>query len=231
MSEAEPTRNGNTPEGHDQFTVADMANENAKFFNSRPDADDRLEKAREAPGVEPKLFPPGQSPEWMYHGESPESSDETVVDGDTDESDGRQPELDDRGKPQMPTGNDLPENKPSVDQDPVDWLPSHFIDSIQGTPTVNRKGYAVIASKYNVSVEAEPVVRASETGFEHAEFRAVATTENGQTYSGFGSAHVDRQDGDDPYLLNELAETRSMKRAVAWATGVGMTAIEELQNP
>jgi len=156
-------------------------------------------------------------------------SDEIVV--DADEGDGRTPELDDRGKPQMPTGNDLPGNKPSVDQDPVDWLPSHFIDNIQGTPTVNRKGYAVIASKYNVSVEAEPVVRASETGFEHAEFRAVATTEHGQTYSGFGSAHVDRQDGDDPYLLNELAETRSMKRAVAWATGVGMTAIEELQNP
>jgi len=124
---------------------------------------------------------------------------------------------------------DIPDN-PDVTQDPVDWMPSHFIDSIQGVPTVNRKGYAVIAAQYNVSVVAEPVVRASETDFEHAEFKAIATTEDGQEYSGFGSAHIERGDGDDEYLLNELAETRAMKRAVAWATGVGMTAMSEMQN-
>lgn len=122
------------------------------------------------------------------------------------------------------------EGTPRVDQDPVDWLPEHFIDHIQGTPTVNRKGYAVIASKYNVSVTAEPVTLASETDFEYAEFEAIAVTEDGQEYSGFGSAHVNRENGDSPYLLNELAETRSMKRAVSWATGIGMTAIEELQG-
>jgi hypothetical protein len=125
---------------------------------------------------------------------------------------------------------DIPENPPSVNEDPVDWMPDHFIDTIQGVPTVNRKGYAVIAAQYGVSVTAEPVTLASETDNEYAEFRAVATTEDGQEYSGFGSAHVERQDGDDPYLLNELAETRAMKRACAWATGIGMTAISELQN-
>jgi len=129
----------------------------------------------------------------------------------------------------QPTADDLPDD-PSVGEDPVDWLPSHFIDTIQGVPAVNRKGYAVIASKYGVSVEAEPVTLPSETDFEYAEFRAVATTEDGQTYSGFGSAHVERQDGDDKHLLAELAETRAMKRATAWATGVGMTAVSELQN-
>jgi len=69
-----------------------------------------------------------------------------------------------------------------------------------------------------------------ETDFEYAEFKAVATTQDGQEYSGFGSAHVDRMDGDDPYLLAELAETRAMKRATAWATGVGMTAYSEMSN-
>jgi len=128
-----------------------------------------------------------------------------------------------------PTEADLPD-EPSVSDDPVDWLPEHFIDTIQGTPTVNRKGFAVIASKYNVSVEAEPVTLPSDTDFEYAEFKAVATTEDGQEYTGFGSAHVDRQDGDDPYLLGELAETRAMKRATSWATGIGLTAIEEMKN-
>jgi hypothetical protein len=124
----------------------------------------------------------------------------------------------------------LPESEMQLDQDPVNWMPDHFIDTIQGVPTVNRKGYCVIAERYNVSVTSEAKVRASETDFEYAEFEAVAVTEDGRQYSGFGSAHVARQDGDDPYLLNELAETRAMKRAVSWATGVGMTAIEEMQG-
>jgi len=35
---------------------------------------------------------------------------------------------------------------------------------------------------------------------------------------------------DDAYLLAELAETRAMKRAVAWASGVGMTAASEMMG-
>jgi len=136
-----------------------------------------------------------------------------------------------QGSPEPPVSasEELPQ-EPSVSEDPVDWLPDHFIDHIQGVPTVNRKGYAVIASKYNVSVTAEPVVRASETDHEFAEFKAIAVTKDGVEYSGFGSAHVNRDNGDSAYLLNELAETRAMKRAVSWATGIGLTAVEELQG-
>lgn len=131
---------------------------------------------------------------------------------------------------QEPESGQLPEEKPAVDEDPLNWMPEHFVDQIQGVPTLNRKAYAVLCEQYGVSVTAEPVTLPSESGFEYAEFRAVATTEDGQEYSGFGSAHVDRQDGDDPHLLAELAETRALKRAAAWATGVGITAIEELQG-
>jgi hypothetical protein len=109
-------------------------------------------------------------------------------------------------------------------------MPSHFVDTIQGVPTINRKGYAVLAEHFGISVTAEPVTLPGETDFEYAEFQATATTHDGQEYSGFGSAHVDRMDGDDPYLLAELAETRAMKRATAWATGVGMTAFSEMSN-
>lgn len=146
------------------------------------------------------------------------------------------PEMSEDGKPQETRAthpetfdNEVPDEK-NVEQDPVDWLPSHFIDQIQGVPTVNRKGYAVLCEQYGVSVTAEPVTLPSDTDFEYAEFRATATTEDGQEYSGFGSAHVERQDGDDAHLLAELAETRALKRAAAWATGVGVTAIEELKG-
>jgi len=124
----------------------------------------------------------------------------------------------------------IPDTQPDLDEDPVEWMPGHFVDEIQGVPTVNRKGYAVIAAKFGVSVTAEPITLAEETDFEYATFRAVATTSDGEEYTGIGSAHVERQDGDDKHLLNELAETRAMKRATAWATGVGMTAVEELEG-
>jgi len=117
-----------------------------------------------------------------------------------------------------------------ISDDPLSVMPSHFVDRIQGTPVINRKGYAVLAEHYGIEVVAEPVTLPGATDHTYAEFRAIATTEDGTEYSGFGSAHVDRQDGDDAYLLAELAETRAMKRAVAWATGVGMTAKVEMEG-
>ena len=126
-------------------------------------------------------------------------------------------------------GLDKLSNK-DITTDPLSVMPGHFVDTIQGVPTINRKGYAVLAEHFGVSVKAEPITLPSETDFEYAEFRAVATTEEGAEYSGFGSAHIDRMDGDDPHLLAELAETRAMKRACAWATGVGITAYTEMTN-
>ncbi len=120
----------------------------------------------------------------------------------------------------------IPEN-PDIDKNPVEWLPDHLIDMVEGVPTISRKGYCIICQRYDVSIESESIVRSSDTEFEYAEFRAVAVDSDGKAYSGFGTAHVER--GDDPYLLNELAETRAMKRAATWATGVGLTAVEEME--
>jgi hypothetical protein len=131
-----------------------------------------------------------------------------------------------------PTENAVPEPS-QLTSDPLDVISKNadqFTDNIRGKTTINRQGYAVLAERFNISVEAKPVTLPSESDFEYSEFKAVATTEDGQTYTGFGSAHVNRDDGDDKHLLAELAETRAMKRATAWATGVGMTAMEELQN-
>jgi hypothetical protein len=120
----------------------------------------------------------------------------------------------------------IPES-PDIDKNPVEWLPDHLIDMVEGVPTISRKGYCIICQRYDVSIESESIVRSSDTEFEYAEFRAVAVDSDGKAYSGFGTAHVER--GDDPYLLNELAETRAMKRAATWATGVGLTAVEEME--
>lgn len=199
-----------------QFTVVNHANEKTFVEESRTDAEQRKQAGIDEFGFAEEDLEIIQG-EFVNYADMRIHNEPAATDG------GNTAVVD------TPDEQDLPTD-PSVADDPVDWLPSHFIDSIQGVPTVNRKGYAVIASKYGVAVEAEPITLPSETDFEYAEFQATATTADGDTYSGFGSAHVDRKDGDDPHLLAELAETRAMKRATAWATGVGMTAVEELQN-
>lgn len=158
-----------------------------------------------------------------------ENGTQTVSDGGSVESGGKNavavPDSDDGEVADLPAA-------PDVTEDPLSWMPDHFVDTIKGVPSIKRKGYAVLAEHYDISVTAEPITLPSEAGFEYATFRAVATTREGDEYSGFGSAHIERggDDPDDPMLLGELAETRAMKRATAWATGVGMTAIEEMKG-
>jgi hypothetical protein len=179
-------------------------------------------------GADPRhleIVPPGESVQ----------SDSDTSKGDVEgvgEADPVTPEEHQEAKAvESSTGTDpLPESKPDLDTDPIEWMPSHFVDEIQGVPTLNRKGYAVMAEQFGVSAKAEPIVRASESDFEYAEYRGVAVTADGVEYTDIGSAHVERMDGDDKYLLNELAATRAKKRAASWALGVGMTAKEEMDN-
>lgn len=122
----------------------------------------------------------------------------------------------------------LPDEQPGVDTDPLDWVPSDFVDTIEGQPAINRKGYDVLAHHYEISVTTEVLVSPSGTGFEYAEVVATAETKEGVEYAAHGSAHIER--GDDSTLLLEMADTRAAKRATARATGVGMVAVQELQN-
>lgn len=192
-----------------QFKLIDHGKDNERTFESKSEAEDSKQEliglGADSKALEIKAIN-SQGPEVVEKTKTPDEVVEESV--ETVES-------------------HLPE-EPPLEDDPVDWMPEHFVDTIQGVPVLNRKGYAVMAERYNVSVVAEPVVRASETDFTYAEFRAIAE-KDGVEYSGFGSAHVDRGDGDDEHLLNELAETRAMKRSVTWATGVGMSAREELE--
>lgn len=205
------------------FKLIDEHTGNTKYFDTRAEAEEKKKELRNIVTGELTIEPVnGEEPDAERE---PESVDEAELEKEVEEVEA---EVVETGET-PPEPVDIPDD-PSIEKDPVDWLPSHFVDQIQGVPTVNRKGYAVIASKYGISVQSEPVTLPSETDFEFAEFKAIAETPEGETYTGFGSAHISREDGDDAYLLGELAETRAMKRAVAWASGVGLTAIEELQG-
>lgn len=185
------------------WVVRDPERDNTRTFQSRSDAEDAVANLRDL-GVDAKLTPPGDT-------------DDAATDGGQAEVINSDPDVE-----------GLPER--SVSEDPITWMPEHFVDTIQGTPVLNRKAYCVIAERYGVAVTAEPITLPAESEFTHAVFRATAVTREGREYSGIGSAHVDRGDGDDAFLLAELAETRAMKRACAWATGLGITAVEEMRG-
>lgn len=122
--------------------------------------------------------------------------------------------------------DDLPER--DVGTDPITWMPNDFVDRIDGSPAVNRKGFEVLAHFYEIDVEADLEVPPEDTGHEYCRVEAVATTPDGRVCEAYGSAHVER--GDDKTLLLEMAGTRARKRALSIATGVGACAVEELKG-
>jgi len=124
-----------------------------------------------------------------------------------------------------PDHPDLPDR--SVSDDPLTWIPGEFVDEIDGSSAINRKGFEVLAHFYDVSTTSNLQVKPEETDHEYCRVKATATID-GRTVEAFGSAHVDR--GDDPELLLEMSDTRARKRALSIATGVGAVAVEELKN-
>lgn len=121
----------------------------------------------------------------------------------------------------------LPDEGPSVDEDPLVWMPDEFTDTVDGTVTINRKGYEVLAHHYDVSGGTEMVVSPVETDMQYAVHQATVTDANGETYTAYGEAHADDNGAEN---IVRMSDTRAYKRAVSRATGVGTVAIEELQN-
>ena len=188
--------------------VVEAANGKTFEYDNRADAEEHAEKIERDFDIDAHVRVGGQTD----GGEVVEEPNHTVEAPDTVESE---------DDPLAQLGEEL-------GTDPLSILPSHMIDRIQGEPAVNKRGYAMIAERYGIEVTA--TIR--ELPWENEEGRCVAQssawTDDGKEYSGWATACAD--DGDMPEQLIELAETRAMKRAVSWASGVGIVSYEELAS-
>lgn len=193
----------------DEWTVVDRENDNRRTFDSRSDAEDALATVRDLGVEDVELVAPSET--------EPDGGTAEVVPVENP-ADAPPADAEDVA--------DLPER--SVGDDPLTWMPGDFVDEIDGTPAVNRKGFEVLSHFYDISVSADLQVAPDENGHEYARVKATAETPDGRTCEAFGSAHVER--GDDETLLLEMADTRARKRALSIATGVGAVAVEELKN-
>lgn len=190
----------------ERWTVIDHENDNERGFPTRGEAEQAVETVADL-GGDPELVAPGD-----------EASDDEVAEAVDVEADPVPADAD--------AAADLPER--SVADDPLTWMPGDFVDEIDGTPAVNRKGFEVLSHFYDISVHADLQVAPDENGHEYARVKATAVTPDGRECEAFGSAHADR--GDDPELLLEMAGTRARKRALSIATGVGAVAVAELKS-
>jgi hypothetical protein len=196
------------------WVLRDDANGNRRTFDTRADAED----------ARADLLALGATPEDM----------EIVPPTETDGSGAVEPEVVDDEQADAQPVETPDDNTPdtlgerSVADDPIAWMPGEFVDQIDGTEAINRKGFEVLAHFYDVSVTADLQTAPEQTDHEFCRVKATAETADGRTVQAFGSAHVDR--GDDPWLLVEMAGTRARKRAISVATGAGAVAVEELKN-
>ena len=182
-----------------EWTIIDHDNNNEKTASSRAEAEKKKQTAKEFGSENVEIVPPSKS-------------------------DGGVEVVKSEAKPVEDT--ELPERK--VTDDPFEWLPGHYVDQIDGSPAINRQGYAVLSQFYDINVVSDVQVGPEETGFEYCRCEATAYDSEGNEYRANGSAHVER--GDDAELLLEMADTRATKRVLAIATGVGAVAVEELKN-
>lgn len=203
-----PNEPNNHEKKRDSWTVYDAENDNARHFGEEADAEERIESAKEDFGIDAELYPPGQLP-----------GDDVV---DPVEADVVDHQLEPQAQPEYTL------DERTVAEDPLDWVPQDFVDTIDGTQAINRKGFEVLSHFYSVDVEVECDVPPEETGFEYCRVKAVATTDDDRTCEAFGTSHVER--GDDAEILLEMADTRARKRALSIATGVGAVAVSELKS-
>jgi len=200
-----------TREYPDQFEVVVEETGNRKPAEDRSEAEGMKNTAEVFGYEDVEILPPGNTDDKptdvIDSGQEPEVIEE-------------HPSIEVEG-----AAEDLPER--DVATDPLTWMPGEFIDEIDGSQAINRKGFEVLSHFYDVEIQSDLEVPPEETEHEFCRVKATATID-GREVEAHGSAHVDR--GDDKVLLLEMADTRARKRAISIATGAGAVAVEELKN-
>jgi hypothetical protein len=207
----------------DSWRVVDHDNnDNVKPADSKADAESKAKTAREFGSDNVSVVPPGEP----LPGEDTETQAVATEPTEAEVMEVSEPSPEPATTTAEAAQHDLPER--SVSDDPLTWVPGEFVDEIDGTQAINRKGFEVLAHFYDISVSADLEVPPEDTDHEYCRVKATAETPDGRTCEAYGSAHVDRD--DDATLLLEMADTRARKRALSIATGVGAVAVSELKS-
>lgn len=193
-----------------EWTVVDHDRNNEKPANSRDEAETMAQTARDLGSDNVEVLAPG------------ETSGDAKIENEVVDAEPVNPSP----EPLDENQHDLPDRK--VSDDPLSWMPGEFIDAIDGSQAINRKGFEVLAYFYDITTESTLEVAPEDTDHTYCRVKATARMPDGRSAQAYGSAHTER--GDDKSLLLEMADTRARKRALSIVSGVGAIAVEELKN-
>lgn len=102
-----------------------------------------------------------------------------------------------------------------------------FVMTLGGDPYIRREGWQRLARSEGYRLRRTMVTFQSETDSTLAECEAQVLDGDEVVAEATGTAHIDGEDMSDAVAnLNELAETRAYSRALGWATGAGLSAVE-----
>jgi hypothetical protein len=136
--------------------------------------------------------------------------------------------------PVEPQGSDGENSLADPDSDPfagkLPNVPDHLVMEMDGQPYIRRGGYARLAKSEGLRLGLEEIVGAHENDWTRAKYQATVRDGSGKIVAtDVGSAHLEVEDmANAKANLDELAATRAACRALAWATGEGLTAVEEV---
>lgn len=128
--------------------------------------------------------------------------------------------------------DDRPERPAPQLDDPfagtLEDVDDRFVMTLGGDPYIRREGFQRLARREGYRVRTEMRTWASDTDCELAEATAEVLDEDGDVVAtGTGTAYLPDEDlAGAAGNLNELAETRALSRAMGWATGAGLSAVE-----
>jgi hypothetical protein len=213
-----------------EWILVDTTTGNKKYADSKAEAEDRKEELGSIDGIDESDLEIRHTNGESAQADS-EESDQSDTGDETPDENSVEPATPVEKPPKetetVESENDaLDELGESLGIDPLSILPSHMIDTIQGKPAVNKRGYAMIAERYGIESSAEIKQFPWDNEDNRCVAKAVAKTEDGKTYSGWATASS--EDGDMHDQLVELAETRALKRSISWASGVGIVSYQEM---
>lgn len=208
-----------------QFKLIDTSNGIEKTFESRSAAEEKKQEL-DGLGGPYEIKPVSENGNGAEAAETPtQPTDDVEVVDHAEQTDAA------RDAPDAPdgvdtTGGALDSLQDSIENDPLDVLPAYMITTVEGKPTLNKRGVSVLAYHYGVEiVNHEILYRPIENDFHHAAVRIRVKIDDGREYVGTGEAHVDEMEKE---RLLRMAETRAYKRAVIFATGTGIVGYQEL---
>jgi len=209
------------------YTIIDHGNENTRTEPARSDAEDKAKDLKmmvdDPTEIEVVQGDYENYEDYQNDSDDSESEDEPVpVPTEAPE------DVIDAEPTETAVDDPLDELGESLGTDPLSILPGHMIDQIQGQPAINKRGYAMIAERYGVEVQAHIEQYPWDNDEGRCVARAVAETEDGKTYQDHATAC--EGDGDMSEQLVELASTRALKRVTGWATGLGIVSYQELSK-